>query len=93
MDSFFFFPLGQVCINQVVGWFCRICTMFFRDEQKALSEHCRSEKHYVNFVAYARKKKEHARMRAKQMEKDSDEQSQPAQGGKKRTVSSQDYPP
>uniref|UniRef100_A0A671KFZ8 Uncharacterized LOC107702950 n=1 Tax=Sinocyclocheilus anshuiensis TaxID=1608454 RepID=A0A671KFZ8_9TELE len=50
-------PLGPyqpdqiVAVNYVIpvtGFFCKLCNMFYTDEKRAKSEHCRSLEHYNN---------------------------------------------
>ncbi|XP_051750255.1 uncharacterized protein zgc:152816 isoform X2 [Ctenopharyngodon idella] len=45
-------PDQTVGVNYVIpvtGFFCKLCNMFYTDENKAKSEHCRSLEHHNNF--------------------------------------------
>jgi len=33
----------------VTGFFCKLCNIFYTDESKAKSQHCRSLEHHNNF--------------------------------------------
>lgn len=40
--------LGVNYIIPVTGFFCKLCNVFYSDETKANSEHCKSLEHYNN---------------------------------------------
>ncbi|KAL0192028.1 hypothetical protein M9458_010324, partial [Cirrhinus mrigala] len=38
----------------VTGFFCKLCNIFYTDENRAKSEHCRSLEHYNNLKVTAK---------------------------------------
>jgi len=51
-DTVYNWMLGTDCVVEVTGHFCCVCRELWRDGEQALTKHCSSEKHRLNYEVY-----------------------------------------